>query len=287
MSSPEGQRLEGVYRNMKNALLEFVESIHLFRSERQDDGGEMNQVAEDHSKVVCLHEGWLMKLGYKSGKWQKRWFRLSSRPFEDPVLVYLGDHNSVYEKGCIVIDYSSECLRVKPEDELDDAALHTGTTLKKPIPEYCIRIESPWEQGTRRMFYLAAQSAEEMEKWIEKIVYAKQKAVRLGENHGVGLAAHLNEQQLHDQVYPPSMVGSYTQSLYSYRESLTGGGSLPSRSSGHTLSASVRSRPITPGGESLASQSSCEADARNVESETTIIPINDADSDTFSKEDED
>eukprot|EP00039_Didymoeca_costata_P002710 m.62071 g.62071 ORF g.62071 m.62071 type:complete len:208 (-) comp11479_c0_seq2:599-1222(-) len=144
MSSPEGQRLEGVYRNMKNALLEFVESIHLFRSERQDDGGEMNQVAEDHSKVVCLHEGWLMKLGYKSGKWQKRWFRLSSRPFEDPVLVYLGDHNSVYEKGCIVIDYSSECLRVKPEDELDDAALHTGTTLKKPIPEYCIRVSSPF-----------------------------------------------------------------------------------------------------------------------------------------------
>jgi len=159
------------------------------------------------SRTRALEEGNLTKLGFKSGKWQKRWFELRCEEQCDPELLYFSTKGSTTERGCIALDSFTECHLAEPDSCPSADALSPGVVVRKGIPEHCLLVTAPWEGSSRRTFYLAAENAESMQSWKISI----QQSVKLatdddgkGAHTGagtamVGLAAALRGQQLQDE----------------------------------------------------------------------------------------
>eukprot|EP00043_Microstomoeca_roanoka_P008726 m.83773 g.83773 ORF g.83773 m.83773 type:complete len:596 (-) comp14360_c2_seq1:656-2443(-) len=107
--------------------------------------------------------GYLIKLGYKSGKWQSRYFVL-----DDTALRYYTELNGQL-KGEILVSTITAAEAVKPGAQVSPDAATTAP--KKPVGPFCLRITTQVKQvkGTRT-FYFMASSAEEQLKWIKALL---------------------------------------------------------------------------------------------------------------------
>lgn len=155
----------------------------------------------------AIEEGNLTKLGYKSGKWQKRWFELRCEEQCDPELLYFSNKGQTTERGCIALDSFTECRLADVESCPSADALAPGVVVRKGIPEHCLQVTAPWDGSSRRTFYLAADSSDSVLSWKASI----QQSVKLvtdddgeGAHTGagtamVGLAAAMRGQQIQDE----------------------------------------------------------------------------------------
>eukprot|EP01104_Vermistella_antarctica_P018089 TRINITY_DN6593_c1_g1_i1.p1 TRINITY_DN6593_c1_g1~~TRINITY_DN6593_c1_g1_i1.p1 ORF type:complete len:137 (-),score=13.53 TRINITY_DN6593_c1_g1_i1:150-560(-) len=115
-------------------------------------------------------EGYLTKLGYKGGKWQRRWFVLTGR--------WITYHKTKKAKPkgkiCLYIDgRASQCERVGHGRPISDDACKKGVKNRHGAPDNCftVRVEDAkaWRQGSRS-FYLEAESAQERDLWLDCIL---------------------------------------------------------------------------------------------------------------------
>eukprot|EP00039_Didymoeca_costata_P011726 m.165958 g.165958 ORF g.165958 m.165958 type:complete len:316 (-) comp15269_c0_seq1:1926-2873(-) len=111
-----------------------------------------------NQEIIC--EGWLTKLGFKSGKWQKRWCTLKGGD-----LLY---SRTAYgpERGVLKLE-RSDVSCPKPGTALEVDAISVG---RKVVGhgDYAFSVNAPW-QNQRRTFYFVAPSPEELMRWFDKV----------------------------------------------------------------------------------------------------------------------
>eukprot|EP00053_Salpingoeca_punica_P009568 m.85678 g.85678 ORF g.85678 m.85678 type:complete len:483 (+) comp15066_c0_seq3:148-1596(+) len=109
-------------------------------------------------------QGWLTKLGFNSGKWQRRWMVLT-----DSGLVYTAGPNDKGEKGRLFIDSSSRCEFVVPGSEVTANALSPAARLKAPVGEFTFKVTSSWKGSGVRAFYMTADNQPDCDGWMNEI----------------------------------------------------------------------------------------------------------------------
>jgi len=114
-------------------------------------------------------EGWLTKLGFKSGKWQRRYFVLKHCKIS-----YASGITSS-EKGHIMLNADSTCCAIPPGFSLlslSDAALKGHATPKAPVGAFAFQVVAGWKVAGARAFILMAESEEQRDTWVSKIMAA-------------------------------------------------------------------------------------------------------------------
>eukprot|EP00040_Diaphanoeca_grandis_P020664 m.109905 g.109905 ORF g.109905 m.109905 type:complete len:603 (+) comp27997_c2_seq2:218-2026(+) len=128
---------------------------------------------------VFLYEGWLTKIGFKSGKWQRRWFTLKRGDAScnsTAILTYTRAPGSYRVLGQIVACPNTLCSKARKGDPpLPASVLSTGYVCA-PIPQHCIILKPPPEpdplmsrSGNSRVFYVAADTDLEADTWVRWI----------------------------------------------------------------------------------------------------------------------
>ncbi|EGD77363.1 catalase [Salpingoeca rosetta] len=133
--------------------------------------------------------GYLTKLGYKSGKWQSRFFVL-----DDTALRYYTEQNGQL-KGEILVSTITSAEAVKPGCQVAPDA--STTAPKKPVGPFCLKITTQ-VKGTRT-FYFLASSKEEQLKWIKALLPNKEDGK--GDRPSCPYATSINGAPLADPQY--------------------------------------------------------------------------------------
>eukprot|EP00041_Stephanoeca_diplocostata_P026078 m.695369 g.695369 ORF g.695369 m.695369 type:complete len:390 (+) comp22888_c1_seq20:61-1230(+) len=176
---------------------------------------------------ITMHYGWLQKLGFKSGKWQRRYFVLEEKSPGNITLRYStgtqrgirGAVKTKALKGEINLAHMRSCGEVSPGMPLGTTAVARGVTPKGQFPPHCLQLLPRARKGNlkggpgggtaeTRMYYLAAGSDAELKAWLHSISRALQVAHGTSGAKGagnlpvaVGLAATLQRQQDPDQEH--------------------------------------------------------------------------------------
>lgn len=119
-------------------------------------------------------EGFLTKLGYKSGKWQPRYFIL-----DNDFLRYYVEHPSVGQakpKGEIPVSSIQVAERITPGTPVASDA--STTSPKKPVGPFALRVAHSDGKKTRS-YYMLASSPEEQLKWVKALQPLKGEPVKL------------------------------------------------------------------------------------------------------------
>ncbi|EGD73696.1 hypothetical protein PTSG_05404 [Salpingoeca rosetta] len=111
-----------------------------------------------------LCSGWLTKLGYKSGKWQSRYFVLSKRH----MTYYAGIGGKL--KGSISVD-SMKGVQVVGENEPIDATACTSIP-RRPVCDFAFKVETVTADGPRAFYFICTSEAER-ETWLARLHAAR------------------------------------------------------------------------------------------------------------------
>ena len=98
--------------------------------------------------ILLNQTGWLTKLGFKSGKWQKRYFVLNG----NTTLTYSKSPGGS-EKGQLLLDKSTDVRSMAVGETVPVDALPPGTKLKTPVGEHVFMVTSAWETGRRSFLF--------------------------------------------------------------------------------------------------------------------------------------
>eukprot|EP01147_Barroeca_monosierra_P008793 gene8793-1168_t len=115
-----------------------------------------------HAPVLPMtHQGRLIKLGYKSGKWQQRWFILTGN------LLSYSNMLGSQPKCVVMISGTSVVSDFDEASPISQDAIAPGVIIKSSIPKNAFKLKVSWK-GKIRTFYLCAPSPEERKVWIKQ-----------------------------------------------------------------------------------------------------------------------
>ncbi|EDQ92488.1 uncharacterized protein MONBRDRAFT_30877 [Monosiga brevicollis MX1] len=125
---------------------------------------DMRAMARDPMSVLTptTREGYLVKLGFNSGKWQQRYFVLRG----DQLVYYSKPQGT--EKGRIVLNQSATVAPVQSGASLKSTAMAPGVALKQPIGEHGIEIVAPFRTGPRA-YYMFTTTQADRDGWVNAI----------------------------------------------------------------------------------------------------------------------
>ncbi|EDQ86510.1 uncharacterized protein MONBRDRAFT_28191 [Monosiga brevicollis MX1] len=117
------------------------------------------------AETAPVHEGYLTKLGFNSGKWQQRYFVLKGQ-----ALAYLAKPGGT-EKGCIPLSASAVLNTFNYGGNIQASGVASGTRVKPFPPGHGLEIVAPFK-GHPRAYYLFATTKAERDAWMAALVAA-------------------------------------------------------------------------------------------------------------------
>lgn len=108
--------------------------------------------------------GALLKLGFDSGKWQRRFFELQT----DGTISYSASTERASQKT-FVLGRGAYCEAVEAGAELADDAMSAGVRATAEVPKYTLRVVAHTVKGVVRSYYLAADGKALQESWLAAI----------------------------------------------------------------------------------------------------------------------